>query len=50
MILNLTSDSMTTAQMYDAASTIIQQKLVADAGGSARWTSAAAPTPRCGWS
>jgi multidrug efflux pump len=27
MILNLTSDSMTTAQMYDAASTIIQQKL-----------------------
>jgi multidrug efflux pump len=27
IILNLTSDSMTTAQIYDAASTIIQQKL-----------------------
>ena len=27
LILNLTSDSMTTAQIYDAASTIIEQKL-----------------------
>ena len=27
MILNLTSETMTTAQIYDAASTIIEQKL-----------------------
>ena len=49
MILALTSDIYDRGKLYDAASTIIQQRLLADSKASARSTSAAARCPPCAW-
>ena len=48
LIIALTSDTVSTAQMYDAASTILQQKL-SQVRGSARCSWAAARFPRSAW-
>ena len=48
LIIALTSDTLTTTQMYDAASSIMQQKL-SQVEGWARSSSAAPPFRPFGW-
>ena len=50
LILSLTSNAVSPEQMYDAASTILQQKLSQVEGRRARCSWAAARCPRCAWS
>jgi multidrug efflux pump len=48
MIIALTSDIYTKGQMYDIASSVMQQRL-SQVPASARWSSAAVPCRPCGW-
>jgi len=49
MILSLTSDTLDRGEMYDAASTILAQK-ISQAEGVGQVTVAERRFPRCAWS
>jgi len=48
MILALTSDTLSQGQLYDAAATVLQQKL-SQVKGVGQVTVGGSSLPRCGW-